>query len=42
VNDDPSDGVLGHNNGLAVLAEEVQSLLMGLGVSVAAGGEIIP
>jgi hypothetical protein len=31
-----------HNNCLAVLVEEVQSLLMGLGVSVTACGEIIP
>jgi hypothetical protein len=31
-----------HNNCLAVLVEEVQSLLMGLGVSVSACGEIIP
>jgi hypothetical protein len=33
---------LGHNNCLAVLVEEVQSLLTGLGLSATASGEIIP
>jgi hypothetical protein len=44
VNDDPSDEVIfgTSNNCLAVLVEEVQSLLTGLGVSVTASGEIIP
>jgi hypothetical protein len=44
VNDDPSDEVIFGTTTvlLYLLSKEVQHLLMGLWVAVAAGGEIVP